>query len=213
MRIFLKGACLVPMEGMTHCWPSERAMRVLDLAEEAHMNVLRVWGDGEIHADEFYDECDRRGFLVWQDFMFGYGIHPVWVPEIARRCRDEARDTLRRLRNHPCIFLWCGGNENLMAWDFAFRQEAGAGRELFDEILPQACAELDPDRPFHPSSPALGPVPNWAQEGDWHDYSMLYWSPKASVAFVRLRDRAFQRAGSAQPASLHQRRRSLAGRF
>jgi beta-mannosidase len=179
--IFLRGACLAPLEGMTHCWSSERSQRLLDLAEHAHMNVLRVWGDGVIHEDEFYEECDRRGFLVWQDFMFGYGMQPTWLPDAAQKYQQEIEETILRLRNHPCIFLWCGGNENLMAWDFAFRRPPTLGRELFYEMMPQAVARLDPDRPFHLSSPALGRVPNWPLEGDWHDYSRIMWSPHTSV--------------------------------
>ena len=99
----------------------ERRAPLLDLAEQANMNVLRVWADGEIHADSFYDECDRRGFLVWQDFMFGYGMHPTWLPGHMDIYRQQAEETVCRLRNHTCIFLWCGGNENMMAWNFAFR--------------------------------------------------------------------------------------------
>lgn len=180
-RIFLMGACMVPLEGMTHVWPEERCAPLLDLAEHANMNVLRVWADGEIHADSFYDACDRRGLLVWQDFMFGYGMHPTWLPGHMDAYREEAEETVRRLRNHPCIFLWCGGNENMMAWDFAFRTQAERGRDLFEQVLPQVVARLDPDRIYHPSSPALGRVPNWPLEGDMHDYSFSMFSPQASV--------------------------------
>jgi beta-mannosidase len=180
-RIFLKGACLVPFEGMTHCWPVGRVQKLLDLAEQAHMNILRVWADGELPADEFYDECDRRGILVWQDFMFGYGMHPIWVPEYEEIYRLEAEETIRRLRNHTSIFLWCGGNENLMGWNFAYREEARLGRELFDAIAPQAVKQFDPDRPYHPSSPSLGPSANWPLEGDTHDYTFVMWSPQTSV--------------------------------
>jgi beta-mannosidase len=179
--IFLKGACLAPFEGMSRVWAPERARRLLDLAEQADMNILRVWADGEIPDEDFYDECDQRGFLIWQDFMFGYGIHPTWLPGFAAEYRAEAEDNLQRLRGHPCLLLWCGGNENLMAWDFAFRRAPERGGDLFSEILPEACARLDPDRLFHPSSPSLGRVPNWPLEGDWHDYTKIMWSPQASV--------------------------------
>ena len=44
------------------------------------MNMLRIWGSGHVPPPEFYDECDRRGILIWQDFMFGYGMHPAGEP-------------------------------------------------------------------------------------------------------------------------------------
>ncbi len=180
-RIFLRGACLSPIEGMTHCWTPDRARRLLELAEGAHMNVLRVWGGGNIPEEEFYDECDRRGFLVWQDFMFEYGMHPAGEPDYDANCRAEIEGVVRRLRNHPCIFIWVGGNENHMGWNFQFGAEPEAGRELFERTMPEICGRLDPTRPFHPSSPYGGPVPNWPLEGDWHDYTTLTFCHRASV--------------------------------
>jgi len=179
--VFLRGANWAPVEGMTHCWRPDRAKRLLDLAEHGRMNVLRVWGGGHLPPRDFYDECDRRGILVWQDFMFGYGMHPTGDPAFDANCRAEVEDVVRRLRNHPCILLWCGGNENHMGWDFAFGGRPEAGRELFEEIMPAACARLDPTRLFHLSSPFGGRAPNWPLEGDWHDYSTLTFCPGASV--------------------------------
>ena len=180
-RIFLRGACWAPLEGMTHCWSDERAKRLLDLVEHGRMNVMRVWGEGHIPPQSFYDECDRRGVLIWQDFMFGYGLHPAGPAEFLDNCRAEIEDMIRRLRNHPCLLLWCGGNENHMGHNFRFGGNPEAGGGLFDAIMPQAVAKLDGGRLFHPSSPYGGRVPNWPLEGDWHDYTTLKFSPMASV--------------------------------
>jgi len=179
--VFLRGANWVPVEGATHCWPRERATRLLDLARQAGMNVFRVWGEGYIPPAEFYDECDRRGILIWQDFMFGYGMHPTGNAEFDDNCRAEIEGMIQFLRNHACLLLWCGGNENYMGWDFAHGGEPPVGRDLFEKTMPEACAHLDPGRLFHRSSPYGGPAPNWPLEGDWHDYTTLTFSPEASV--------------------------------
>jgi len=179
--IFMRGACWAPLEGMTHCWDSERAARLLDLLEHGQMNVLRVWAEGHIPPQEFYDQCDERGILVWQDFMFGYNMHPSGEPEFDENCRLEIEGMIRMLRNHPCILLWVGGNENHMGWNFGQGTNPPIGLELFHKIMPAACATLDPDRLFHASSPYGGPVANWPLEGDWHDYSTLKFVPEASV--------------------------------
>jgi len=179
--VFLQGANWVPPEGMSHCWPQERASRLLDLAVLGRMNILRVWAEGHVPPQEFYDECDRRGILIWQDFMFGYGEHPGGLPEFDRASRTEIEGMIRRLRNHACLLLWCGGNENHMGWDFAGAKGDFTGKGLFHEIMPDACRKLDPSRIFHPSSPYGGPVPNWPLEGDWHDYTTLTFAPEASV--------------------------------
>jgi beta-mannosidase len=179
--IFMRGACWAPLEGLTHCWDSERATRLLDLLEHGQMNVLRVWAEGHIPPQAFYDECDRRGIFIWQDFMFGYNMHPSGTPEFDENCRLEIEGMIRMLRNHPCILLWVGGNENHMGWNFGQGTNPPIGLELFHKIMPAACAKLDPDRLFHASSPYGGRVANWPLEGDWHDYSTLKFVPEASV--------------------------------
>ena len=179
--IFMRGACWAPLEGMTHCWDTERAMRLLDLLEHGRMNVLRIWAEGHIPPQEFYDECDKRGIFVWQDFMFGYNMHPSGEPQFEENCRLEIEGMIRMLRNHPCILLWVGGNENHMGWNFGQGTNPPIGLELFHKIMPAACAKLDPDRLFHASSPYGGKVANWTLEGDWHDYSTLKFVPEASV--------------------------------
>jgi len=179
--VFMRGADLAPLEGPTHCWNHDRAMKLLDLMEHGRMNVLRIWAEGNVPPQSFYEECDRRGIFVWQDFMFGYGMHPSGIAAFDENCRLEIEGMIRRLRNHPCILLWVGGNENHMGWDFGHGGMPGVGNELFDRIMPEAVARLDPDRHFHPSSPYGGRVPNWPLEGDWHDYSTLKFSPQASV--------------------------------
>jgi hypothetical protein len=179
--IFMRGACWAPLEGMTHCWDTGRATRLLDLLEHGRMNVLRIWAEGHIPPQEFYDQCDERGILVWQDFMFGYNMHPSGEPQFDENCRAEIEGMIRRLRNHPCILLWVGGNENHMGWNFSRDTNPPIGLELFHKIMPEACAKLDPDRLFHASSPYGGRVANWPLEGDWHDYSTLKFVPEASV--------------------------------
>ncbi|MDP9350583.1 MAG: hypothetical protein M3P51_03450 [Chloroflexota bacterium] len=203
MPIFLKGANWIPVEGMTHCWDHERAMRLLDLAEHAGMNVLRVWGGGYVPPEEFYDECDRRGILVWQDFMFEYGMHPAGYPEFDENVRAEAEGIVRGLRNHPCILLWVGGNENYMGWDFQIGGEPTIGRELFEGIISEVCARLDGTRHYHPSSPYGGHAPNWPLEGDWHDYTWQDLSPFSSAPLFA------SETGRASPPALPSMRRFL----
>ena len=145
------------------------------------MNLLRNWGGGSIPGDDFYSECDRRGILVWHDFMFGKGKYPSKIEEFTEECTLEMAEVVSRLRNHPCILLWCGGNENHMGWDFDFGTPLADGWDLFDRIMPDICTRLDPDRYYHPSSPFGGDLPNSPLEGDWHDYSTLKFLPHASV--------------------------------
>jgi beta-mannosidase len=38
--------------------------------------MIRVWGGGQYESDEFYEECTRRGIMIFQDFMFSVNVYP-----------------------------------------------------------------------------------------------------------------------------------------
>ena len=46
--------------------------------------------------------------------------------EIRRACVLEAEHLIRRLRHHPCLLLWCGGNETIMGAQFQHQPPFGA---------------------------------------------------------------------------------------
>lgn len=178
--IFLRGGNWVPLEGATHVWQPERARQLLDLAEHGNMNMLRIWGEGALPPRSFYEECDRRGICLWQDFMFGYFDHAKGDTLFLDNCSAEIEGTIRRLRNHPSLLLWCGGNEQYLWTPTATVSDAK--REIFERLMPEACRRLDPTRLFHISSPYGGsPTGNWPLEGDWHDYTTINFAPEASV--------------------------------
>ena len=41
-------------------------------------------------------------------------MEPFDIPEFAGNTRTEMEEMVRRLRNHPSLLLWVGGNENYM---------------------------------------------------------------------------------------------------
>ena len=125
-RVFCKGANWVPL----HKWPAEVAAEsyrfYVGKAAEAGFNMLRVWGGGLYERDVFYDLCDEAGIMVWQDFMFASAGYPV--DRLREEIIAEATHQIRRLRNHACIALWCGCNEDVYSWvlpEDADRSSAG----------------------------------------------------------------------------------------
>ncbi|HEX8688248.1 MAG TPA: glycoside hydrolase family 2 protein, partial [Pyrinomonadaceae bacterium] len=92
--------------------------------------------------------------------------------------RAEARDNVRRLRNHPSLAVWVGNNEVETAWQhWGWKQQLPAKlwddyKKIFHGVLPEAVAELDPGRPYWPSSPSsnLEDDPDSQRVGDVH-----YW--------------------------------------
>jgi len=105
-QLFLRGACWAPLEMTTHVWDAARASELLNLVANGHMNLLRVWGEGVLPPDSFYEECDRRGLLVWQEFMTGNGMDfPFNDPAYRAKLTAEIVDEIQRLRNHPSVFM------------------------------------------------------------------------------------------------------------
>lgn len=74
-----------------------------------NFNIIRNWV-GQTGDEEFYEACDRYGVMVWQDFWLA---NPVDGPEPddEEMFLRNADNYVRRIRNHPCIALYCGRNE------------------------------------------------------------------------------------------------------
>jgi beta-mannosidase len=163
--VFMKGANYIPADHFTPRAGESRYREVLGAAAAANMNMLRVWGGGVYEADAFYDVADELGILIWQDFMFANAMFPgdsAFLAGVAA----EARDQVRRLRNHPSLALWCGNNEIDEAWhnwgwqrtyDAPQRGRIWSAYEaIFHQLLPQTVAQHDSGRFYWPSSPSVG---------------------------------------------------------
>lgn len=178
--IFAKGADWIPADAMNARQTPERIAGLLASAQAAHMNMIRVWGGGQFEDDAFYDECDRRGLLLWHDFMFSCALYPADKAFLAE-IRRELTHQVKRLRDHPSIALWCGDNECVGALNWFQDSKKNRDRYLinYDRLsrtMAEVVEECDPSRLFWPSSPCAGP-------GDfrdcWHDDNhgdMHFWS-------------------------------------
>jgi beta-mannosidase len=137
-------------------------------AKKANMNMIRVWGGGIYEDDSFYTLCDELGLLVWQDFPFACAVYPYHT-EFIENVKLEAIQSIKRLRWHPSLALWCGNNEIELGWKWYLRS-AQIERDrvvrlnflnmfylrIFEDLLPDLVSELDPNRPYWPSSPSSG---------------------------------------------------------
>jgi beta-mannosidase len=123
---------------------------LLRLAADANVVLLRVWGGGLIESEPFYDACDRLGIMVWQELSqssSGIDSVPSTDPTFVRLMAQEARAVAPRVAAHPSLVLWCGGNE--LADDAGPLDE----RSPVLSAIRDALAEVDPGRPWLPTSP------------------------------------------------------------
>jgi beta-mannosidase len=153
--IFAKGANWIP----AHSFITEanRALYddLLTSAAEAHMNMIRIWGGGIYEKEEFFDLCDEKGLLVWQDFMFACALYSGDAAFL-KGVREEAEYQVRRLSWRTCLALWCGNNEieqMAAAAIFAKPKWKKAYEALFYGVLPRVVARWDGATAYWPSSP------------------------------------------------------------
>ena len=153
-----------------------RQDRFIQLAKNAHVQLLRVWGGGPVENDEFYDLCDEQGMLVQQEFSM-LGFHRLQnVPSL--HATDMTSYMVPRLRNRPSLAIWSGANEI-----------SGLGRIV--EVLGRRCLELDGTRPFRRSCP---------YGGDSHWYG-VYWGSQPLLDYRKVAD---GRIGSWSPEASSQ---------
>ena len=175
--VFARGADWIPCDSFVGAIPPERYTGLLEAAHDANMTMLRVWGGGIYEHDHFYDECDRLGILVWQDFMFACAMYPEDDPAFVAEVEAEARYQVRRLRSHPCLALWCGNNENQWLHDGRFWNDPeppAYGELYYHHILPDVVAELDGQTPYWPSSPFGGDDHNDQRQGNRHNWDVWH---------------------------------------
>lgn len=180
--LYAKGSNMIPNDNfLTRC-DDDLYKRVVSDAAAVNMNIIRVWGGGIYEDDAFYRYCDEMGILVWQDFMFACQTYEVDEAFLAT-VRQEAIDNVRRLRNHACIALWCGNNEEQDVWfgwggKKRYFEELGCAdrvwamqRSIFYETLPDVVSKYGGGVCYRPSSPwAFEDTPSDGVNGDDH-----YW--------------------------------------
>ena len=184
--VFMKGANYIPQDNFIPRVSSAQTKTLIQQAKAANFNMLRVWGGGIYESDAFYNECDESGILVWQDFMFACGLVPGDAA-FANNVKQEIADQLIRLRNHPCIALWCGNNEvaegwSNWGWQKQFNMSAADSiriwsdyQKIFHQIIPSVIDSLSDGIAYWPSSPQFG----WGRKesllfGDIH-YWGVWW--------------------------------------
>jgi|WetSurMetagenome_2_1015567.scaffolds.fasta_scaffold00403_3 mannosylglycoprotein endo-beta-mannosidase len=125
-KVFIKGGNWIASDALLRL-SKERYEAEVRMHAEMNMNMIRVWGGGLTERPEFYDACDKYGILVWQDLWVSGDCNGEWLDPAKKESQarrkaypdnhdlfiESAIDQIKMLRNHPALYLWCGGNETL----------------------------------------------------------------------------------------------------
>lgn len=125
--------------------PDEYA-KLIQLAKDANMNNIRIFGWHPPEIPEFYELCNEAGLTVWQDVI------PLGTGNISKdrkkidRIMQEAISVIKERRNHPSLIMMEGGEEMLLR-----TRDAHFGRAFLEELgdTLQSYAKL----PYVPDSP------------------------------------------------------------
>lgn len=97
-------------------WNASRYEKEILLTRNANLNILRVWGPTGVAPKALYEAADKYGILMWQDFLNDFwGTFkntPGFQPEISLY-EKATTGIVKKLRNHPSLIIWCGGNEGV----------------------------------------------------------------------------------------------------
>ena len=157
-RVHLNGGAWVP--DMMVNRDSARYDHELHLCRTANVNLVRIWGGGVTPPDHFWNACDKYGLMVWSDFWITGDTQGEFkgspdYPLEGNVFTKNVISTIYRIRNHPSLLVWTGGNEG------------HARKELYD-VMRNSIVKLDGTRPFIPSSSGFAKLPaGW--QGAWPD--------------------------------------------
>lgn len=124
----------------------------LDIIAEMGANAIRT--AAYPHNRTFYEECDRRGFLVWCDLPF---IGPAYMTDMAyidtpgfkANGRQQLTEMIRQRCNNASIFAW---------GIFSRLNERGDSPVQYVRDLNRLAREEDPTRMTVATSNADGPI-------------------------------------------------------
>lgn len=174
--IFCKGGDWVPPGPIYSAIASTRIDTLIDLAVESNFNFFRVNGVGSYPSHYFFDLCDEKGILVWQEFMFAGSHYPVENLDFLKNVKEEITFIVRDYAYHPSLAVWCGNNE----LELHHANKSRKGEALYPDYglfhfeIPRIIHHEDPSRPYRPSSPysSITETPNSPIYGDQHPWGV-----------------------------------------
>ncbi|MCA0422936.1 MAG: glycoside hydrolase family 2 protein [Proteobacteria bacterium] len=169
--VFCRGAIWTPVDVTTLAGGAAMAQR-LDQARALNLNMLRVPGFAAYEGSEFFDHCDERGIMVWQDLMlsnFDYDTSPAALGAVLVSELDTLLDANEAA---PSLAVLCGGNEMAQQGAMLSLPESIWRNPFFETELPTLVAARRPDVLTVPNSPFGGDLPFRTDEGVSHYFGV-----------------------------------------
>ncbi len=109
-KILIRGGGWSP--DMMMRYDDEREVNEITYARDMNLNTIRL--EGKMMNEHFFNTADQMGMLVmpgwcccsyWERWR-------NWKPEDYAIAAESLRDQIRKLRNHPSVYVWLYGSDN-----------------------------------------------------------------------------------------------------
>lgn len=148
-KVRIRGVDHTPID-VYHSRDLAKTAEVVNDIAEVNCNLVRIWGGGVYENDLFYDLCDEKGILVWQDVMLACHAYPQ-TDDFLTAIEAEVKSVAMRLRNHTCLLNWCGSNET--DWAYVCVGLDPNDDKVTRKAIAEALYQTDTYRTYLPSTP------------------------------------------------------------
>ncbi|MEP7049299.1 MAG: glycoside hydrolase family 2 protein, partial [Pseudomonadota bacterium] len=152
VEVRCRGACWTPTD-IVSLNDESTTLSTVRQAHAAGMNMLRIGGTMVYESDAFYEECDRLGILVWQDFMFANCDYPGESDAFRASVTREAEQFLGRCEPRACLAVLCGNSEIEQQIAMLGLPREAWKPALFQDLLREVSAAHRADVPYVASTP------------------------------------------------------------
>jgi len=179
--VFCKGANYIPQSVFPSAVKDKEIVELIDQMVSANFNMVRIWGGGYYPDDIFYQTCDEKGIMVWQDFMFACAMYPGDSAFLST-VKKELIYQVPRISSHPSVVLFNGNNEVEVAWkNWGFQSQYNLNEtsqkviekayvDLFQNLIPNIVSSYTKTAYVHTS-----PLSNWGKDEFYNHGSQHYW--------------------------------------
>lgn len=186
-RCFCRGAVWSSPDPVSLAPPAEAVRESVELATRAGMNMLRLGGFGTYESSAFWDACDERGVMVWQDCMLA-SVDPPTGPGFVAALEQELRQQLGALQGRPALAVVSGSSETYQQAAMYGLPRSRYRSELLEQTIPRILEAVVPGVPYVASSPSGGEPPFRPDVGVCHYFGVgAYLRPLTDARMAGVR--------------------------
>ncbi len=137
-RMLAMGGEYMSEDILTSRVSDKRTRAVLENARNSNFNSIFIHGSGYYPEKYFFDACDELGLLVWAELPLEH-CDGKDDPDFAASVKDEIKENLRRIVQHPSVGIIMGNDRiyrlfdsDKEAEDFAKSFSSFDGMNVFD---------------------------------------------------------------------------------